>query len=285
MIHKKEDESEVQDEAILLTESAVLDVRVIGMINGRGLWTLILKEIERFLKVPFQALVAPLVMILLFYAVFAVTGGSGATLSENGVDYLGFLMPGLVIMSMVQSSYVNTSSSMIISKIQGCIVDVLMPPLSSFELTMGYMVGGVMRGLLVGVLGLTVMYAIHPFTPFQPLIAIYFAFMGTLMLSLLGLIAGIWGDKPDHVMAVQHFIVMPATFLSGSFFSISSLPEHWRLVCTLNPFFYMIDGFRFGLTGHSDASIYTGIAFLLIVDMLLFNLTYWMFGNSRKLRP
>lgn len=285
MINKAESEIENdQEEAFLLTEVAMSDVCPIGLINWRGMWTLIIKEVSRFLKVPIQTIASPLLMMVLFYAVFSVSMGAVA-LPIKDTPFLVFLVPGLVIMSMAQSAYVNTSSSMILSKIQGNMVDVLMPPLSPFELTVGYTIGGMMRGLVVGSVALGVMYGIRPFVFFDSLYVLYFAVMGSLMLSLIGLITGIWGEKFDHLMAIQNFIVMPATFLSGSFFSIYALPEKWQLACTLNPFFYMIDGFRYGFTGYADASVYTGIAYLLIINMVLFNIAFWMFGSSRKLRP
>ncbi|HBM90907.1 MAG TPA: multidrug ABC transporter permease [Rhodospirillaceae bacterium] len=280
----KKIEDQEEEDVFLLTQSATPKVREIGSVNWRGLWTLIVKEVERFVKISIQTIVSPLVMTVLFYAVFSVSMGSGERM-VGGVPFLEFLIPGLVIMSMAQSSFFNTASSLILSKLQGNLVDVLMPPLSPLELTIGYALGGVLRGLAVGIVAFAVMSFFYPLNLPHPAFALYFAVMGSLMLSLIGLITGLWGDRFDHLGAIQNFVIMPATFLSGSFFSIQELPKGWDLACTLNPFFYMIDGFRYGFTGHADASVYNGIAFLLIINMALFNVAYWMFNTSSKIKP
>jgi ABC-2 type transport system permease protein len=223
-------------------------------------------------------------MIVLFYAVFSVSVGRSAPMI-GAVPFLDFLIPGLIIMSMAQSAFFNTSSSLIFSKLQGNLVDVLMAPISPLEMAIAYTLSGIARGFVVGALGIGVMYILSPMQFPHPWVALYFSFMGCMMLSLMGLITGILGERFEHMGAIQNFIIMPATFLSGSFFSISALPKGWDLVCTLNPFFYMIDGFRYGFTGHADASIFSGIAFLLILDMALFNIAYWLIGSSPRIKP
>lgn len=269
-------------DAVLLDASAAPQIREIGVFNGRGLWTLTAKEIRRFLKIWIQTILSPLIMTVLFYAVFAVAPHGARTIS--GMPFLTFLIPGLVMMSMAQAAFINGSASLILSKLQGNIVDLLMAPLSPMELTIGYAVAGVARGLIVGGVSLATMAFLSPLHVPEPGAVLYFAFMGTLMLSLIGLITGIWGQDFDHMGAVLNFIVMPATFLSGTFFSISNLPPEWSWACTFNPFFYMIDGFRYGFTGRSESGILGGMAILLFMNMALFNAAYWMFARSARLR-
>lgn len=188
------------------------------------------------------------------------------------------------MMSMVQNAFANTSSSMVISKVQGNIVDVLMPPLSAMELTAGYVFGGIARGLIVGLVSIGAL-AFFTSMPVTNLFFIaYYALMGSMMLALLGLIGGIWSDKFDHLAAVQNFIVMPATFLSGTFYTASQLPPFWQFLCHLNPFFYMIDGFRYGFIGISDGTLGTGLAVLAVCNMVLLFLAYTMIARGYKLK-
>jgi len=198
-----------------------LEPRVIPAINTIGLKTLIGKEVGRFLNVYTQTLVAPVVTMLLYYAVFALAFGGLAKTIGDGVPYLTFLAPGLIMMTMVQNAFANTSSSIVIAKVQGNIVDVLLPPISPIEFYLGYTIGGVLRGMLVGVvcavaLWLTVGMQIHSFGAI-----IVFALLGNLLLSSIGLAAGIWSVKFDHIAAVTNFIVTPLTFLSGTFYSVT----------------------------------------------------------------
>jgi len=282
-IHRMLQTSQEEEDVVLLAvQQAVPCVRTFGAVNWRGMFTLTAKEIHRFLKIFAQTVASPLVMTLLFYAVFAM--GIGGSRQISGVSFLAFIVPGLVMMSMAQSAFVNTASSLILSKLQNNLVDVLMPPLSAFELTFGYSVAGLVRGLLVGAVSLAVLSLLTPMSFHSVGIIIYFAVMGSMMLSLIGLITGIWGDKFDHLGGIQNFIIMPATFLSGTFFTLSSLPEKWRFVCLVNPFFYMIDGFRYGFIGVAEGPLWGGMAILLLVNMVLFNVAYWMFARGTGLK-
>ena len=222
--------------------------RDLGPVNWLGLWTLTGKETGRFLKVYAQTIAAPVITTLLFYAVFALALGGNQRMIGD-VPYLRFLAPGLIMMSMAQNAFANTSSSIVISKVQGNIVDVLMPPLSPIEFTLGYTLGGIARGLAVGSVSVLALAGITDMTITHPFYLLYHALMGSMMLALLGIIGGIWSDKFDHLATVQNFIIMPATFLSGTFYSADRLPEAGAFVCHLNPFFYMIDGFRYGFIG------------------------------------
>jgi len=258
-------------------------MRMIGAVNWCGLYTLTMKEINRFLKVHFQTISAPVVTALLYYLVFSVALGDKAS-GVAGVSFLQFLAPGLVMMSLAQNAFANTSSSLIIGKIQGNIVDVLMPPLSAGELVAGYTIGGVARGLVVGVASaVTLMLLIH--LPIQHFGYVAFhAVFGGMFLALLGVIGGIWSDKFDQMAMVQNFIVMPLTFLSGTFFAVGQLPEQWRFLCYFNPVFYMIDGFRYGFVGVADSDLTIGIIVMLVANAILLATAYTMFRTGYKLR-
>lgn len=237
--------------------------------NWIGLYTLAHKEVSRFFNVYTQTLVAPVVTTLLFFAVFALAFG-GAGRSMGDLPYMQFLAPGLVMMTMVQNAFTNTSSSLVISKVQRNIVDVLMPPLSPLELLIGYLSGGVVRGLIVGATTSCVMAFFTDMSIVAIWAVVCFAILGTLMLALIGIVGGIWSEKFDHIAAVTNFIVTPLTFLSGTFYSIDRLPQAWQHVAHVNPFFYMIDGFRYGFLGVSDTSPWIGLSVLLGVNFLLF---------------
>ncbi|NQU60315.1 MAG: ABC transporter permease [Rhodospirillales bacterium] len=257
--------------------------RAMGAVNWIGLWTLYLREVRRFLKVYTQTLLAPVITTLLFLAVFALALG-GATRSVGGVPFMEFLAPGLIVMAIAQNAFANTSSSIMISKIQGNIIDTLMPPFSAHELTFGITMGGVTRGVAVG---LVVAVAMVPFVPLHIHHAgfiIYHAIMAALMLSLLGTIGGIWSEKFDHIAAVTNFVVTPLSFLSGTFYSIQRLPEAAQIAAHLNPFFYMIDGLRYGVIGHADGSPVLGLVVMAGVNAALWALCTWMFASGYKLK-
>ena len=260
-----------------------LNPREIKGINIVGLQTLIGKEIGRFINVYTQTVIAPVVTILLFYAVFALAFG-GITRTIGDISYLSFLAPGLIMMTMVQNAFANTSSSIVIAKVQGNIVDILMPPLSAGEFYWGYVIGGIARGIFVGTVvgiavAITVGMSVH-----SVLHIIAFAVLGTMMLSSIGLAAGIWSQKFDHIAAVTNFVVTPLTFLSGTFYSIAQLPDFWRELALYNPFFYMIDGFRYGFIGQADGNVNVGLAFLVVINIALAIMTWRMIKTGYKLK-
>jgi len=263
--------------------SVPLAPRAIGAVNWLGLKTLIGKEAGRFVKVYTQTIIAPVVTTLLFYTVFAFALG-GNQRSIGDIPYLEFLAPGRNMMSMAQNAFANTSSSIIISKVQGNIVDVLMPPLSAFELTVGYTAGGVARGLAVGFVSVCCLAFFTDIHIENLFYVVYHAIMGSMMLALMGVAGGMWSEKFDHMAAVQNFIVMPATFLSGTFYTADRLPEGWRFMAHLNPFFYMIDGFRYGFIGHSDGTLHTGLAVMAGFNALLLLLCYRLISSGYKLK-
>jgi len=257
--------------------------RPLGAINWLGLWTLTAKEVRRFLKVYLQTVVAPVATTLMFLAIFMLSMGR-AVVQVHDVPFAQFLAPGLIMMAMVQNAFANTSSSLIIAKVQGNIVDVLMPPLSPAELTIAFALGGVARGVVVG---LAVALAVLPFAPvhiFNFAAILYYGVSASLMLSLLGIMGAVWADKFDHMASVTNFIVLPLSFLSGTFYSVDRLPETIRTVTFFDPFFYMIDGFRYGFIGRADGSLLVGGLTLGLVNLALFLGTYAMFRRGYKLK-
>lgn len=258
-------------------------MRRLGRVNWRGLLTLYLKEVRRFAKVATQTVLAPLVTTLLFLAIFVLAIGRSVD-SMGGVPFMEFLAPGLIMMTMVQNSFANTSSSILIAKIQGNIVDVLMPPLSPGELTAGFALGGLTRGLLVGLTTWGAMTLIVPINMHAPLFVLFHAVAASLLLSLLGMLGAIWAEKFDHLAAVTNFIITPFAFLSGTFYSIERLPAALKIAAHLDPFFYMIDGFRYGFIGHADGSLTAGIAVMIAANAGLWLLIHRLFARGYRLK-
>jgi ABC-2 type transport system permease protein len=209
---------------------------------------------------------------------------SGQGREIGGVPFLQFLAPGLVMMAMTQNAFANTTSSIMIAKMQGNIIDLLMPPLTAMELTLGLALGGLTRGLMVGVVVTAAMAIFVPIHFPSLAAALFFASAASLLLSVLGIIGGVWADKFDHLAAVTNFIVTPLAFLSGTFYSIEQLPPLWHNIALCNPFFYMIDGFRYGFTGHAEAPILIGIAVLIAINAALIALSYLMIARGYKLK-
>ncbi len=240
-----------------------------------GFSTLFYKETLRFWKVSFQTVLAPVVTALLYLTIFG-HALRGHVEVYPGVGYTSFLIPGLVMMSVLQNAFANSSSSLIQSKITGNLVFVLLPPLTHWELFGAYVLASVVRGLAVGFGVFIVTIWFVPLTFAAPLYIIGFAALGSAILGTLGLIAGIWAEKFDQLAAFQNFLIMPLTFLSGVFYSTHSLPGIWQHVSRLNPFFYMIDGFRYGFFGVSDidplASLAVVAAFLVVIAALAMRL-------------
>jgi ABC-2 type transport system permease protein len=258
-------------------------IRRMGQVNWVGLWTLCRKEVARFLVVYNQTLAAPLVTTLLFLAIFTLALGRGHTMIGD-IQFDVFLAPGLIMMSMIQNAFANTSSSLVSSKMQGNIVDVLMAPLSPFELTLGYAFGGLVRGLLVGV---TVAIAMLIFVHVQILhigVVLFYAVTASMMLSLLGVIGGVWAQKHEQMSVVSNFIITPCAFLSGTFYSIDRLPGLWNYAAHINPFFYMIDGFRYGFIGHAEGSLAIGVTVMIVGNLVLWSTCMWMFASGYRIK-
>jgi ABC-2 type transport system permease protein len=255
-------------------------------------WTMLFyKEVLRFWKVSFQTVAAPVLTAVMYLMIF------GHVLEEHvqvfdGVSYTAFLIPGLVMMSVLQNAFANSSSSMVQSKIMGNLVFLLLTPLSHWNWFFAYALSAMVRGLVVGagVLFAGVLFvwqsSVLNFSlmPVQPLWAITFAMLGAFMLGSLGLIAGLWADKFDQMAAFQNFIIMPMTFLSGVFYSIHSLPAFWQSVSHLNPFFYMIDGFRFGFFGQSDVSPWLSFGVVGVCALLVSAIAVNLLRTGYKIR-
>ena len=248
-----------------------------------GFRTLFYKEILRFWKVAFQTVLAPVITALLYLTIFG-HALRGHVQVYPGVEYTSFLIPGLVMMSVLQNAFANSSSSLIQSKITGNLVFVLLPPLSHYEMYCAYVLASVVRGLAVGFGVFIVTIWFVPLSFSAPLIIIAFAVLGAGILGTLGLIAGIWAEKFDQLAAFQNFLIMPLTFLSGVFYSTHTLPPVWREVSRLNPFFYMIDGFRYGFFGVSDIDPLVSLAIVAGFFVVLAVLAMRMLASGYKLR-
>ncbi|WP_277061069.1 ABC transporter permease [Rivihabitans pingtungensis] len=248
-----------------------------------GFYTLFYKEILRFWRVAFQTVAAPVLTALLYLMIFSHALSRHVDVFP-GVGYTAFLIPGLVMMSMLQNAFANTSSSLIQSKITGNIVFLLLPPLSHLEFFTAYVLAAVVRGLVVGVgvFAVTLWFDLPALS--HPLWALAFAVLGCAVLATLGLIAGIWADKFDQLAAFQNFLIMPLTFLSGVFYSIHTLPSFWRGLSHANPVFYMIDGFRYGFFGQSDAPPLLSLAVVSGGLLVLMALALRLLRAGYKLR-
>ncbi|MGE0797746.1 MAG: ABC transporter permease [Lautropia sp.] len=248
-----------------------------------GFGTLFYKEMLRFWKVAVQTVAAPVMTALLYLLIFS-HALRGRTEVFPGVPYTSFLIPGLVMMSVLQNAFANSSSSLIQSKVTGNIVFVLLPPLRPLALYLGYVLAAMVRGLMVG-LGVFVCTVGFLEARFEyPLWALAFGIAGAGILGTLGLIGGIWADKFDQTAAFQNFLIMPLTFLSGVFYSVNSLPPFWLAASHLNPFFYMVDGFRYGFFGHSDASPWLSLAIVGVAWAAVAAIALRMLATGYKLR-
>ncbi|WP_303810055.1 ABC transporter permease [Sandarakinorhabdus limnophila] len=258
---------------------------VIARLNTEGLKTLYLKEVRRFFKVQLQTIWAPAVTTLMFLVIFAVALGRGDILIL-GVPYADFLGPGLIVMGMIQNSFANTSSSILVAKVQGSIIDVLMPPLSAGELMLAWVGGAVTRAWLVG-LAVWMVMAVAPGVnvPMKdPLLVLYFGTMGAILLALLGILTGVWADKFDHAAAATNFVIQPLTLLSGTFYAVERLGPTVAGIAHANPFFHVINGFRAGFLGVSDGPLGQSALLLALVNVALWFLCYRVVKSGWKLR-
>jgi ABC-2 type transport system permease protein len=260
-------------------------VPVIARLNTEGLKTLYLKEVRRFFKVQLQTIWAPAVTTLMFLVIFAVALGRGDVLIL-GVPYADFLGPGLIVMGMIQNSFANSSSSILVAKVQGSIIDVLMPPLSAGELLLAWVGGAITRAWLVGLAVWAVM-ALAPGVNVpvrDPLLVVYFGTMGAILLALLGVLTGVWADKFDHAAAATNFVIQPLTLLSGTFYAVERLGPTVAGIAHANPFFHVIDGFRAGFIGVSDGPLGQSALLLALVNIGLWLLCYRVVRSGWKLR-
>ena len=260
-------------------------VPVIRSVNWGGLKTLYFKEVRRFFKVQLQTIWAPALTTLLFLVIFTVALGRGGRM-VMGAPFADFLAPGLIVMGMIQNAFANASFSLLVGKIQGTIVDYLMPPLSNAELITALVGASVTRAFLVGFAVWLAMLAwpgVH-IVPNHLWAVLWFGLMGATMLSFLGLITSIWAEKFDHAATVGNFVVAPLSLLSGTFYSIDSLSPLFRAISHANPFFYVISGFRYGFLGAADSPVMLGALLLLGINVALGALCYALLRSGWKLK-
>src|SRR5437867_2917065 len=258
---------------------------VLKGVNWGGLKTLYIKEVRRFFKVQMQTVWAPAITTLLYLIIFTVALGRAGKL-VLGVPFADFIAPGLIVMAMLQNSFANSSFSLLVGKIQGTIVDYLMPPLSVGELIAGLVGASVTRAFLVGFavwLVMIVWPGVHVGIT-HPLSVLWFGLMGSLMLAFLGLLTSIWADKFDHAAAVTNFVVAPLSLLSGTFYSVTQLSPAFRAVSHANPFFYVISGFRAGFLGASDSPLLVGGLGLLVLNVALWAVCYRLLKSGWKIK-
>ncbi|WP_421792723.1 ABC transporter permease [Hyphobacterium sp.] len=266
-----------------ISDRAFSPPRRFGALNTLGLWTLYRKEVQRFWKVMFQTVFAPVVTTLLFFAVINLAFGDRRG-DIGGIPFSDFLAPGLILMGLLQNAFANSSSSILVSKVQGNSVDFLMPPLSALELMIAFIAGAVTRGVVVAIATAAVMAFFVDLTPDHIWAIVFYALMGAMLLGMIGLIGGVWAEKFDHVAVITNFIITPLTFLSGTFYSISVLPEPFFTLSHFNPFFYMIDGFRYGFTGHADGSILIGAIVLIALNLVMLAASYAVLRSGWRLK-
>ncbi|WP_323786339.1 ABC transporter permease [Thalassovita sp.] len=260
-----------------------MGTRRFGRVNWLGLYTLSAREVQRFLAVWTQTLVAPLTTAALFIMIFSVAIGT-ARGDVMGVPFSTFIAPGILMMTVIQNAFANTSSSIVISKVQGNIVDTLMPPLAPLELVIGYLAGGIARGVMVALaisLGLALFLGI---VPQHPIWALTFVVLGAALMGAIGMAAGIYANKFDQMAAITNFIVTPLAFLSGTFYSVSALPPVIRELTHFNPIFYLIDGVRYGVLGVSDSSPWLALLVALGSTIAISVLAWNMFRSGYRLK-
>jgi ABC-2 type transport system permease protein len=252
-------------------------------VNWDGLTALYVREVHRFWKVGMQTLAAPIVTALLYMMVFVVAVG-GQRPQVEGIPFAAFIAPGLIMMQILSNAFSNSSSSLLQAKMNGLIGDFLTPPLSPGELVAGFALGAGTRGAVVGAI---TALAVLPFAPMGVAhlwAVIYFAIGGSLIMGLLGIMTAIWSVKFDHIAAVTNFLVQPMTFLSGTFYLVSRLPEPFRTISQYNPFFYLIAGFRYGFTGRMDGSLAVGASLTAVLVAFLWWGCWRMFATGYRLK-
>jgi ABC-2 type transport system permease protein len=258
---------------------------VLRGVNWGGLRTLYIKEVRRFFKVQMQTVWAPAITTLLYLAIFTVALGRGGR-TVMGVSFANFIAPGLIVMAMIQNAFANSSFSLLVGKIQGTIVDYLMPPLSTGELIAGLVAASVTRAFLVG-FAVWLAMLLWPGVSVdirRPELVFWFGLMGSLMLSFLGLLTSVWADKFDHAAAVTNFVVTPLSLLSGTFYSVQQLAPSFQKVSHANPFFYVISGFRAGFLGTSDSPLWVGAAGLLVLNIVLWAACFSLLKSGWKIK-
>jgi len=251
-------------------------------VNWEGLKTLYVREVRRFIKVGMQTLAAPVVTALLYMLVFVVAVGGGREV--HGVAYGTFVAPGLIMMQILSNAFANSSSSLLQAKFNGLMGDFITPPLSPLEHMIGFGAGAATRGLFVGAISLVAVVPFARLPVAQPWAVAYFGVAAALIMGFIGIMAGLWAEKFDHMAAVTNFVIMPMTFLSGTFYLIEKLPEPFRSFSKFNPFFYLIDGFRYGFIGQAEGSLVVGASMTGALVLSLGWVCFWMFRSGYKIK-
>ena len=254
-----------------------------GYVNWIGFWTLYKKEVFRFLKVAIQTIISPLVTSLLFLLVLSLAIGNerGEVL---GVSFITFLAPGLIAMQVIQQAFSHSSSSIMIGKIQGNIVDILYAPLTSSEITLATNLAACTRSVIIALVSIIVFSFIVELKFHNFFYILIFTILGSFILSSMGIIVGLWAEKFDHMASATNFIIVPLSFLSGTFYSIDILPDVLKNISEMNPFFYIIDGFRYGFLGTADGSIKFGLLYLIILSCFTWFIAYALFKKGYKIK-
>tara|TARA_B100000787_G_scaffold77087_1_gene56683 strand:- start:204 stop:1016 length:813 start_codon:yes stop_codon:yes gene_type:complete len=266
-----------------LNKKYQIGVRRFGYINWIGFKSLWLKECNRFMTVWQQTLLSPLVSSLLFLSVLSLALGDNKG-DVLGFSFISFLAPGLIAMSILTQSFSHSVSSLMIGKIQGNIVDMLYAPLSALEVSMAIILAAITRSLLIAIISIVVFSLIVEISINNILYVFIFGFLSSFILGSLGFITGLWAEKFDHTATVTNFIITPLSFLSGVFYSIDKLPNFFQTISNLNPFFYMIDGFRYGFLGVSDGSISVGITYLTILSFIMWFIAFYLYKKGYKIK-
>ncbi len=251
-------------------------------INYYGSYSLLKKEVLRFLKVYHQTLFSPVVNIILFLLVFSLSVGEHIE-TIGSVSFTIFVSSGLIMMSALQNSFANSSSSFVMGKVMGHIIDYLIPPLGALELLFAFGVGAIARGVCVAIVSYLVILLFVPLTIFNSGYLLLFLLLGCAFLGMMGILCGIFSDTFDHMSAMTSYVITPLTFLSGTFYSTNSLPSFWQKIAHINPIFYMIDGFRYGLTGYHDSNLNIGIIYLVTINLILAGALFVMLKRGYKI--
>ena len=266
-----------------ITKKYKIGSRRFGLINWVGAWTLYKKEVLRFLIVWIQTIFSPLISSLLFLLVLSLAIGAdrGEVL---GVPFITFLAPGLISMQVIQQSFSHSSSSFMIGKIQGNIVDILYAPLSATEVTISIALAAVTRSVMIAIVSIIVFKLIIDIEITNYFLLIVFTLLSSFILGNIGIIAGLWAEKFDHMATVTNFVIVPLSFLSGTFYSIERLPEILQMISKVNPFFYMIDGMRYSFIGKADGSILVGLIYLSVLSFFSWLVTYILYKKGYKIK-
>ena len=260
-----------------------INVIKFGFINWIGFKSLWLKECNRFMAVWQQTLLSPLVSSLLFLSVLSLALGNDRG-DVLGYSFISFLAPGLIAMSIITQSFSHSVSSLMIGKIQGNIVDMLYAPLSALEVSMAIILAALTRSFLIAIISIGVFSLIVDMPINNILFIFIFGFLSAFILGSLGFITGLWAEKFDHTATVTNFVITPLSFLSGVFYSIDKLPEFFQIISYINPFFYMIDGFRYGFLGNSDGSISVGLIYLIILSVAMWYIAFFLYKKGYKIK-